>query len=211
VSHLGVDPRRSSFSVRAWLRLAYLVGLALSRIGLSPTTVTMTGLLASLGVPLVVEFFDGQWLFGAAGLVLVAALADSADGAVALMTSRATQLGSYYDSVADRIGEAAWLVALWLLGAPGVLVTACGALAWLHEYARARATASGMKGIGTITVSERPTRVILVVIAFLLAGLASLVNPYLIPAIATLIVAVWTLLGIVGGARLSSAIRAALR
>ena len=56
--------------------------------------------------------------------MLLAAVADSVDGAVAVVTGRTTRLGYVYDSVADRLGEVAWLLAFWLVGAPGGLVVA---------------------------------------------------------------------------------------
>jgi len=208
--HLGMDPRRSSTLARTWLRFGYLVGRLLAAIGVRPGAVTMAGVVVSAAVP-VVALFRGAWLFAAAGLVFVAALADSADGAVAVITDRTSRLGSFYDSVADRLSEAAWLLSMWLLGAPGWLVTVCGALAWLHEYARARAAVAGMTGIGAITVAERPTRVILVITALGLGGLAWFINPHLAPGAVTVVVSVWVVVGLLGAARLTGAIRTALR
>jgi phosphatidylglycerophosphate synthase len=208
--HLGVNPRQSSRYVRAWLRLAYLVGRALTALGLRPGTVTLAGLLLSVAAP-VVAVLRGPWLFAAAALVLLSAIADSADGAVAVMTSRTSRLGAFDDSVADRLSEAAWLLALWLVGAPGSLVTACGGLAWLHEYARARSVVAGMTGIGLITVAERPTRVIVAALALVLGGVAWIINPNLTPGAVTVVLAVWAVLGLVGTARLLTAIRATLR
>lgn len=210
VLHAGVDPNQSSVYVRTWLRLSLKVGQGLWGLGLRPGDVTVAGLLFSLAVP-IVSIFGGPWLFVAAAFVFFAALADSADGAVALITDRTSRLGSYYDSMADRLSEAAWLLALWLVGVPGVLVTAAGALAWLHEYARARATVCGMSDIGVVTVAERPTRVLLVILAFLLGGAASLIDPQLTPGAVTVVVAVWFVLGLLGAGKLAKAIRAALR
>ena len=207
--HVGVDPRRASVYVRTWLRLAFVVGQGLSALRVRPGTVTAAGLALSAVVPVAVAF-RGPWIFAAAGLAFLSALADSTDGAVALITSRTSQRGSYYDSMADRLSEALWLLALWLLGAPGVLVVACGALAWLHEYARARAAVSGMTGIGEITVAERPTRVILVVVALSLGGLAEQADPKLTAGAVTVAVAVWTILGLLGASRLHAAIRSCL-
>jgi phosphatidylglycerophosphate synthase len=89
-------------------------------------------------------------------LVLLAAFADGLDGAVAVVTGTASRLGFVYDSVADRIGEVAWLAAFWLAGAPGWLVVGTGAVSWLHEYVRARAAAAGMADIGAVTVGSDP-------------------------------------------------------
>jgi len=153
----------------------------------------------------------GVWVFVAAGLVVVSALADSADSGLALCTGRSTGLGSFYDAVADRCSELAWLVALWLLGAPGALVAACGGLALLHEYARSRAALAGMPGVGAVTVAERPTRVLAVVGAMLAGAAGGLINPRLASGVVTVALSVWLVLGLIGGARLLGAIRAALR
>jgi phosphatidylglycerophosphate synthase len=195
--HGGVDPRDGSPLVRGWLRLAYGVGRFLARLGVRPATVTLAGFLLCALVPVVVR---AGWLGPVLGAVLVvlSTVADSADGAVAVITNRVTRLGYVYDSVADRLGEVAWLVALWLLGVPAWLVITTGGLAWLHEYLRARATAAGMKEIGTVTVAERPTRAIAVTAGLLLAGAGGLVSRDLAVGTATMATAIWLLLGAVG-------------
>jgi phosphatidylglycerophosphate synthase len=208
--HLGVDPRHSPRSVRGWLRLSYVLGRALGRLGVRPGAVTLAGVLLSLAVPIVVVF-RGWFFFAAAGLVLLAALADSADGALAVMTARVSRLGSFDDALADRVSEAAWLLALWLVGGHGVLVVGCGAVSWLHEYVRARATASGMVGIGIVTANERPTRVIAVIAALGLGGLNWQINPSLVPGSVTVVLAIWLLLAVLAIARLIETVRATLR
>jgi len=207
--HGGVDPRRSAWFVSGWLRFTYGVGRGLAAGRVSPTAVTVAGLALAAAVPLVV-LPRGWWLWVAAGLVLLSAVADSADGAVAVITSRPTRLGHFYDSLADRLAEAAWLFGLWLVGAPGVLAVACAGLSWLHEYARARATVAGMAHIGVVTVAERPTRVVLTLLAFGLGGAVWYIDPNLTPGAITVVLAVWVLLSLLGGARLMTAIRAAL-
>jgi phosphatidylglycerophosphate synthase len=200
--HGGFDPRRASFLVRGWVRIAYRVGSWLSRRGIGPMAVTTAGLFVGLTVPVAAGTL-GRWgAFLAAMLVLVAALADGLDGAVAVITGRTTGLGYVYDSVADRMGEAAWLTAFWLAGAPAWLVVAAGGVSWLQEYGRARATAAGMSEIGVVTVAERPTRV-LVAIFGLLAAAA-------VPAAITVATAVWLALALAGGVQLTVAVRRAL-
>jgi phosphatidylglycerophosphate synthase len=208
--HGGVDPRQSSRPTRIWVRIAYTVGRGLAAMRLAPDPITAVGLLLSVAVPVAV-LFGGWWLFVAAGLVLASAVADSADGAVAVLTSRTSRLGAFTDALADRLSEAAWLLALWLAGVPGILVTVCLALGFLHESARARAAAAGMTGVGVVSVAERPTRVVLTVAALVLGGGASFVSGRLAAGVMTIVVAVWVLLGLLGGARLLTAIRAALR
>ncbi|GAA2703465.1 CDP-alcohol phosphatidyltransferase family protein [Micromonospora olivasterospora] len=207
--HGGFDPRAAAPVVRAWLRFAYHLGYVLGRLRVTPTAVTVAGVLLCLCVPLfAVRPVDGP-LIGAL-FVLVAAVADSVDGAVAVATNRTTRLGYVYDSLADRLGEAAWLVAFWLVGAPGALVAAAGGLSWLHEYVRARAVAAGMREIGAVTVGERPTRVCVALVGLLLAGLTGLIAPDLAAGTITMATAVWVLLAGFGLGQLLSAVRRAL-
>jgi CDP-diacylglycerol--glycerol-3-phosphate 3-phosphatidyltransferase len=195
--HGGYDPRAGSPFVRGWLRLAYLVGRAATRAGATPSVVTAIGVVLSAGVPLVARL-----PLLAALLVLLSAVADSADGAVAVLTGRASRSGQVYDGLADRVSEACWLVALWLLGAPGWLLLGCGGLSWLHEYVRARAAAAGMSEVGVVTVAERPTRIILVVLALIAAGF---------PRGVTVLVGIWAVLAAVGLGQLLVTVRAKLR
>ncbi|MEH0821051.1 MULTISPECIES: CDP-alcohol phosphatidyltransferase family protein [unclassified Micromonospora] len=207
--HGGFDPRAAAPVVRAWLRFAYHVGYILGRLRVGPTAVTVAGVLLCLCVPLFsVRSVNGP-LLGAL-FVLLAAVADSVDGAVAVATGRTTRLGYVYDSVADRLGEIAWLTAFWLVGAPGALVVAGGALSWLHEYVRARAVAAGMRDIGAVTVGERPTRVCVALVGLLLAGLTGLIDPDLAAGTITMAIAVWVLLAGFGLGQLLSTVRRAL-
>lgn len=208
--HGGFDPRRASPGVRGWLRLAYAMGRLLGRFGVSPTTVTTTGLILAATVPIAGAQGPG-WPLVAAGLLLLGAVADSTDGAVAVVTGRATRIGSVYDSVAARAGELCWAVALWLVGVPWGLLAGCVALSWLHEYARARAAVAGMSGVGVVTVGERATRVSVTLTALVLAGVSGLWAPELAAGTATVVAAVWALLAAFGFSQLMGAIRTALR
>ncbi|GAA3296252.1 MULTISPECIES: CDP-alcohol phosphatidyltransferase family protein [Dactylosporangium] len=202
-AHGGYDPRRAPSLVRGWLRLGHTLGSALLRAGVgSPNTVTLFGLLISLGVPPVAALapLGGLW---AAILILLAAFADTIDGVLAVIADRATRLGQVYDSAADRLSEAAWVLAFALLGAPVWLAVAAGAVMWLHEYVRARATVAGLPDIGAVTVAERPTR-ILVAIFGLLATLFD-------DRAATLTMAIAVLVALVGLGQLLRAVVKALR
>ena len=200
--HGGFDPRNASFLVRGWVLCAYRIGVFLGSRRISPLTVTLAGVVLCLAVPAAVLIGPAGLIVGAL-LVLMAAMADGLDGAVAVLTGRTTRAGFVYDSVADRIGEIAWLTAFWLAGAPGPLVVAAGVTSWLHEYLRARAAAAGVPEIGAVTVGERPTRVVVTVVG-LLAGA-------LLPAAATVAVIVWLVLQIAGLAQLIAALRHTLR
>ncbi|MET7399506.1 CDP-alcohol phosphatidyltransferase family protein [Dactylosporangium sp. NPDC005572] len=171
-SHGGYDPRTASPVVRGWLRLSYRIGAAMVRVGVrDPNAATAAGLLLAAAVP-VVALGGRWWAVGGAVLVLLSAVADSVDGVLAVVTGRASRLGQVWDSVADRLSEAAWMAAFWLLGAPVWLAVGCTGVMWLHEYIRARATVAGMSDIGTVTVAERPTRVLIAIFGLLATAAA---------------------------------------
>jgi CDP-diacylglycerol--glycerol-3-phosphate 3-phosphatidyltransferase len=195
--------------VRGWVRLAYSAGVLLARLRVGPTAVTLAGLVLCLAVPVVVPLGPAGLLLGAV-LVLLAGLADAFDGAVAVLTGKAGRAGFVVDSVADRIGEAAWLVAFWLAGAPGWLVVAGGGVSWLHEYLRARAATAGMPDIGVVTVAERPTRVSVAIVGLLAGGAAGLVQDGWGGSVVTIAAAAWLAFGVVGFAQLVWAVRRAL-
>lgn len=205
--HGGVDPRGGAGFMRGWMRAGYRTAALLVRLRVKPSLVTTAGIVLCLTVP-VVAARRGAWPLLAAVLVVLAAMADSVDGAVAIISNRVTRMGYVYDSVADRIGEACWLVAWWRLGAPGWLVATCGAVAWLHEYLRARAAAAGMAEVGVLTMAERPTRALLVVIGLALAGISSALIGGLLAGTVTVLAAIWVLLGLIGLAQLAVAVRA---
>jgi phosphatidylglycerophosphate synthase len=206
--HGGQDPRRVA-SARRWLRLAYRIGILLARLRIPPTAVTACGLLLSLLVPLLVLVGPAGAVL-AGGLVLLAGLADSVDGAVAMVTGRTTRLGHVYDSLADRLGEAAWLTGFWLLGAPAALVVPIGALGWLHEYLRSRAIGAGMLGVGRVTVGEYPVRVLVASVGLVLGGAAGRVGADLAAGTVTVVAVVWGLLALFGFRQLFNSVRDAL-
>jgi phosphatidylglycerophosphate synthase len=167
VLHGGYDPR-GNVLVRRWLALTYVVARPLVRVGAAPDPVTFLAVVVSASAAAVAPAGD-RWFLLAALLVVVSGLLDSVDGAVAVLADRATRWGHVLDSVADRVSDTAYLVALWAAGAPGPLCVAGGVLMFLQEYTRARAGSAGMTEVGVVTVWERPTRVI-VTAAFLLSA-----------------------------------------
>ena len=207
--HGGFDPAAASPIVRGWIRLAWRGGSLLARLGFTPTAVTLAGLALCLAVP-PLALLAPVGLVAAAFVVLAASFADSFDGAVAVITGKSSRTGFIVDSVADRVGEAAWLTAFWLAGVPGWLVVAAGAVSWLHEYVRARATAAGMPDIGAVTVGERPTRVSVAISGLLVGGVAGLVEPGWDVIVLTIAGAAWLALSVVGAGQLAVAVRRAL-
>jgi phosphatidylglycerophosphate synthase len=172
-SALHGDWRPSGFFPVGWFRVTYALAVVPARRGLHPHVVTGVGLCLSASVPLLAT--TGGWAAIAAAPVLVCCgLADSVDGAVAVLSQRATRFGALLDSLADRLGEVLFLTALVFLGAPPALAVAAGVAGYLVEYVRARAAALGMAGLGVVTVFERPIRIIVTAFAVGLAGVAQL-------------------------------------
>lgn len=204
-----IDPRQARAFVRNWLRLGYRLAKLCARLHVRPGAVTAIGLAAAVLTP-VFATRGGVWAILAAALVLLTAAADTVDGALAVITSHTTRLGYVYDAIVDRIGEACWLLALWLIGVPAYAVVAAGALSWLHEYARSRANAAGMAEIGAATVGERPTRVVLAAFGIGMAGLVGATSDALPAGIATFAVAVWIVLSIIGFAQLFATVHSML-
>jgi CDP-diacylglycerol--glycerol-3-phosphate 3-phosphatidyltransferase len=166
--HGGYDPLAGSRLVRWWLGGLYAVARPIAAAGVAPGAVTTAAV--ALGYAVVgVATAGPSWAPLAALLVALSGYADGLDGAVAILRDRVSRWGFVVDSVADRATDAAYLLALWVLGAPGGLCCGAAAAVVLLEYGRARAGNAGMGEIGVVTVGERPTRVV-VTAAFLLAA-----------------------------------------
>lgn len=167
--HGGYDPRTSRI-VGPWLAVVHAVATPFARLGVPPDVVTLLGGLVSVLAVWLCTLGD-RWVILAAVVVGLSGLTDSLDGAVAVMTGRETRWGAVLDSVVDRISDVVFLVALWVVGAPLVACLLAGGLLFTLEYARARATAIGMDDVGVVTIGERPTRVIVVAMFLLAAGI----------------------------------------
>lgn len=165
----GTDPGASRV-VLGWLRGTYVLARPLVRLGVSPNTITVLGVLVAAAV-LPLAGAGGRWPLLAAPVVVVSGVVDNLDGAVAVLTGRTSRWGALADALADRVSDAVYVVALWLLGAPTWLAVIGGSLVMLHEYARARAGALGLPDAAVITVAERPTRVVGATMFLLAAGI----------------------------------------
>jgi phosphatidylglycerophosphate synthase len=188
--------------VGGWLRLAYTAARPLARAGVGPNAVTLAGLgLALLVLPSAAA--GGRWPLLAVLTIVLAGLLDSLDGAVAVLSDRVSRRGAVLDATCDRLSDLCFVAALWLAGAPAGWCVAGGVTALLHEQVRASARAGGMRDVGVVTVSERPTRVI-VTAAFLLgAGL----HPGQAGTWATAGAIAWTAVGFAGFVQLSIVVR----
>ena len=68
-----------------------------------------------------------------------------------------------------------------------------------------------MKGIGTVTLAERPTRAVIAALGLAFAGLGGLATPELAVGAVTLAGAAWLLFGLIGLGQLLVAVHLAFR
>jgi CDP-diacylglycerol--glycerol-3-phosphate 3-phosphatidyltransferase len=184
-AHGGIEPRGL---VLGWLRIVHVLVRPFVRWRVPPSALTVASGLCGVAVPLAV-LLGRWWLVAAAVLVVLCALLDGLDGAVAVLTDTASAWGRVLDPLTDRIGDVAFLVALVLAGAPGWLAVGVGVLTLLQESVRASAH---LPDVGVVSVWERPSRVI--VTALGLVGAA--VTPSL--PVATIAVTIAAVLAVVG-------------
>lgn len=199
--HDGVRP---SPVVRGWLRMVRALAAG-PLLRVPPDVLSATGVLALAGALAAVA--GPGWPALAVPLIAAAGVLDGLDGAVALRTGRARPLGAVVDAMADRIGDLLLGGVLLVLGAPHAWVASALALMFLLEYLRARAQAVGMPGVGTVTVAERPTR--LIVVGLAAAGAAAF--PAGVPPLGwgwgLLMAVTWTAAGAVGLVQLVVGVR----
>lgn len=156
--------------------LADTASRPLARAGLNANTVTVLGLLASLGVGLLASLGE---LVVAGLLLLLAGAFDLVDGALARRRGQPTRMGALLDSTLDRLGEAGVFlgILLFLLGnadnTGAALALSALAASFLVSYIKARGEGLGLEcPVGLFT---RPERVIALVLGLLLGQLSAAV------------------------------------
>jgi phosphatidylglycerophosphate synthase len=189
--HHGLDPAAVPL-LRPWLSLIWWLARPLAKLRVPPTVLTVIGVVFAADA---VQFAARlPWI--ALALVLLSAVCDGLDGAVAVLSRRASAFGSVADKVADRLADGAFAAVLWRCGAPWPLALAAGALSLVHEGIR---VVLGGRRLARITVAERPTRVICAALACVCAAVSSATWP------PTVCAAVWAGLAAIGLAQLAAA------
>jgi CDP-diacylglycerol--glycerol-3-phosphate 3-phosphatidyltransferase len=150
--HHGIDPSGIPM-VTGWLRLVRPAGRVLARRGVPADAVTLAGVgLAATGA-----WAAARRPLLALVLAIGSAWCDGVDGAVAVFSGRTSRHGAVLDKAADRVSDAALAATLWRCGAPAPLAICAAAAALGVEAVR---EAQGGRARATVTVGERPTRVI---------------------------------------------------
>ena len=127
-------------------RITDPIVLVLARLGLSPNHLTVLGFAGNAGAAVLAA--RGEFLLAGA-VMLVASALDLLDGALARATDRASSFGAIFDSVLDRMSEAAVLAGLaYYYAGRGereetVLCFAALTGSLLVSYVRARAQGEG--------------------------------------------------------------------
>lgn len=143
--------------VAGWLRISYFIAKFLGFFHFTPNVVTTIGLVSSVAIP----FTTYTWQLIA--IVVFSLICDGVDGSLAIYRGRESKFGELYDSIADRISEAFWLMGASFIGVPVRWAIAIWVLSATQEYARARLASLGYSEIGVVTPTERPVRAIFVV------------------------------------------------
>lgn len=143
-------------------RVVVPIARGLVRLGATPNWVTTAGLVATAAGCAVV--LAGAPKTGA--LIMTAgALTDAFDGAVARERGMTSALGSFYDSVSDRVSDALlFSTAAWLVRDDALLfglAMVALAAAFTTSYMRAKAESLGWNA--TVGLVERPERLIILV------------------------------------------------
>jgi CDP-diacylglycerol--glycerol-3-phosphate 3-phosphatidyltransferase len=190
--------RRGASVLPAWVKeggravLAPVVRLAMA-LHLTPNTITVIGLLITLGASVLVA---SGWLILGAAILTAGSLLDAVDGALARATGGTTAFGSFLDSTLDRAGESILYtgIGVWLLRTqpdpvlPMLALMIALAGSFLVSYAHARAQGIGLAA--DVGLAPRTERLVLVIAGVALAGLGVVIGLYAILAIlATLTVA----------------------
>jgi len=153
------------------------IGDGLRRTKLTPDHLTIAGLV--LGVGAAVAIGLGYLPLGLL-LVVLAALPDLLDGALAKASGAASQRGAFFDSTVDRITDAllfggvAWYLASEYSAHMALLPYALLASSSLISYQRAKAESLGLDAKGGLM--ERAERVVLLCIGLLF-------EPLLVPVL----------------------------
>lgn len=152
--HGGVEVQGA---IALWLRISFWIARVLAFFRLTPNIVTTIGMLSSFLI--YYTTYTSQLI----GLVIFSLICDGVDGSLAIYRNKTSKFGELYDSIADRITEAFWLMGATFVGIPLRWAIAIWVLGATQEYARARLASLGYSEIGIVTPAERPVRAIFVI------------------------------------------------
>jgi CDP-diacylglycerol--glycerol-3-phosphate 3-phosphatidyltransferase len=145
------------------------MGNALRKTGLTPDHLTVLGLLVGVGAAVAIG--SGNLLLGMF-LVILAALPDLLDGALAKASDSSSQRGAFFDSTVDRVtdflllGGIAWYFMSTESAHMAMLPFAVAAVSSIISYERAKAESLGIDAKGGLM--ERAERIIAICVGLLI-------------------------------------------
>ena len=145
------------------------IGAALRKTKLTPDHLTIIGLLVGAGAAVAVG--GGHLRLGLI-LVILAALPDLLDGALAKASNSSSQRGAFFDSTVDRITDAlllgglAYYFAVYEDPRLAVLPFAVSSVSSVISYQRAKAESLGLDATGGLM--ERAERIVVLCIGLLI-------------------------------------------
>ena len=149
-----------------WLKISYRFALIATLLRISPNVLTLLGLVSAAMTALTAT----SWW--AVFFLVFSLFCDGIDGSVAIFQKRDSAWGATLDSVVDRISEALWLYALYVIGIPAWLAITLWSIAAFQEYARAKLSSLDIADIGVVTPAERPVRASFLFITLIMYQLA---------------------------------------
>lgn len=203
-----------TYAMRSRVPADSLMGRAILSTGVEPGTVVMVSLAASIPVP-ILALIGGPALAGILPLIGIVAICDSAFLLLATRTKDMSRRVLVFAPFVERLTEAAWLGALWILGVPGWIVVVSGACCWMYSYVRARARQVGLNSLGMLTLGERSVRTIVAGVGFAAAAVSAIAGgPELstwLPGVVTVTATAWLLVSALGLLQLLIVVHTALR
>lgn len=155
--------------------------LGLSKIGVTPNTITMIGFFLNIVVAIIFikggskNYLDLGYVGWGGAMILFAGLFDMIDGRLARVTNQSSQFGAFFDSVLDRYSELVMFLGIcYFLIAQGFFMSSLFAFvamigSIMVSYIRARAEGLGIECQDGLM--QRPERIILIGTSALFCGL----------------------------------------
>jgi CDP-diacylglycerol---glycerol-3-phosphate 3-phosphatidyltransferase len=148
------------------------IGNGLRRTGMTPDHLTIIGLIVAMGAAVAI---GAGYLRVGLLLVVLAALPDLFDGALAKASNTSSQRGAFFDSVVDRVTDAllfggvAWHLASTDSAHAAMLPMAVMGASFVISYERAKAESLGISAKGGLM--ERAERIIALCLGLLFSVL----------------------------------------
>jgi CDP-diacylglycerol---glycerol-3-phosphate 3-phosphatidyltransferase len=155
--------------------------LGLSKIGVTPNTITMIGFFLNIGVAMIFieggneDHLDLRYIGWGGAMILFAGLFDMIDGRLARVSNQSSKFGAFFDSVLDRYSEMIMFLGIcYYLVAQGYFLSSLFAFLALIgsvmvSYIRARAEGLGIECSDGLM--QRPERIILIGGSAVICGL----------------------------------------